>query len=332
MKNNPLREKALERYHSHALNSWILSLICALFIAALLLLGIVFQMILIILIPLVIMPFFFACVISHLRLKEKDELSGKRLFRYFNLFYRPPFNSSFSIIVSFLKSLLVEVVISIIVTGIMYAFYVQSASFNQTINDLLTALSNRELTNELLTQLLEANNNELSNFIYLSDGFRLIAFFISFSYFVTKEEITIYIRLKLSSVPIAGKIAKAAVKTADKKYNKNFFVLNWPLFVIMLLGSIGGLLLSMFAFHNYLICGTLAISIGTACSALYLPFYFSNMEILSEQLSVDIASFSEDYIKNVFEKYGVDVEINTINDNNEVVDGIKNDSDDTESN
>ena len=61
MKIKELRKIAFKKYKSHRLNSWILATICALFIAAITLISIVSEALVIIFIPFVILPFFFAC-------------------------------------------------------------------------------------------------------------------------------------------------------------------------------------------------------------------------------------------------------------------------------
>ena len=79
-------------------------------------------------------------------------------------------------------------------------------------------------------------------------------------------------------------------------------------------------------FDNYAICGVVGLSIGLVLTVIFLPFYFANMETIFEQLSIDLASFSEEYIQKVFDKYGVNVDVQQ-----EEVDGTKKDPDDPES-
>ena len=63
-----------------------------------------------------------------------------------------------------------------------------------------------------------------------------------------------------------------------------------------------------------------------ALSSAFLPFFFANNEAIFESLSLDINSIGEDYIKEVFQKYGVEL---TEVKKDEVVDGNKKDPDDT---
>ena len=330
MKIRDLRNKSFENYKKHPLNSWVLSLICALFIAALTLIALVSESLVLILIPVLILPFFFACILTHLSLREKDELSGGTLFGFFKLFFISPFYSSFSAIKSFLKSLLIGFIASIASTGICYAIYSQSETFMITINGLMEQLKDMSITYEQFQAYLEANGNELSNFIDLSNSINFLTFAFSFIFFILREEITIYARINLKNVPLAGQIARASIRANSKNFNKYYFALNWPFLAILLAGMIGGVTLSITVFNNYAISGAVGLSLGIALTAVFLPFYFSNQEVIFEQLSIDIGSFSEEYIKGVFNKYGVEVQIKE-HDTQEEVDGVKKDPDDTES-
>ena len=329
MKISELRAKSFEKYKKHRINSWILSLICGLFIAAIALICIVSQALVIIFIPIVILPFFFACVLSHAALSQQDELSWRNLFGFYRLFFRPPFYSSFSAIKSALKALLAEFILGFIAAGIIYAVYSRSETFIVTINQVFEAFSDMSITNEQLQALLEANNNEFGNFLDLTNSVSFLLFAFSFIFFILREEITIYVRATVKNIPLANQIARASIKANAKNFNKYYFALNWPLLVIFIAGMVGGCFLSIYAFNSYALCGAIGLSLSLALSSLFLPFYFSNQETIFEQLAIDINSISEEYVKGVFEKYGVKVEI-TEHNTNEEVKGVKKDSDDTE--
>lgn len=329
MKIKELRKIAFKKYKSHRLNSWILATICALFIAAITLISIVSEALVIIFIPFVILPFFFACTLLHSYLAKEDELSFSNLFSYYRMFYANPFRSSFSVIRSLLKSIIVELVLGFAATGIVYAIYSQSETFMITINQILESISDMSITTEQLQSLLEANNNELANFVDLTNSLNFLIFSFSFIFFILKEQITIYVRLAIRMVPLAHQIARESIKKNSKEFHKNYFALNWPMLVLILLGMVGGCFLAIFVFNKYSLCGPLGLSIGIALTLFYLPFYFANQETIFENLKIDISSISEEYLKKVFERFGAEVKI-TEHDTEEV-DGVRKDSDDTES-
>ena len=321
-----LRQKAFDKYKSHKLNSWILSIICGFFLAALTLFGLISEALILILIPFLILPFLFACVLTHASLEEKDELTAGKLFGFYRLYYRPPFFSSFSAIRSFFKALLVEIVLGFIATWIIYAFYSQSTTFVVSLNQVIESVSDMTVTTEQYQAALDANGGELGHFMDLTNGVNFLIFASAFILFILREEITIYIRVVTKNIPLAHQIARQSIKANIKKFNKAFFALNWPLLVILLAGMVGGVILSILVFKNYSICGAVGLAVGIAISSVFLPFYFPNMEMIFEELAIDISGASEEYIQKV-----LGIEPNHKPENGETVEGTKKDSDNSES-
>ena len=303
-----IRTNALEIYKKHRLNSWILSVICGLFIAALFLVGILSELFYLLIIPFVVFPFLFSCFLNHASLSQKDELTANGLFRGYGLFFSQPYRSSFSAIRSFLKTLLVEIAVSGAVLGICYAIYSQSETFTVTINEIVEQLANSTITNESLQALLDANDYEVSHYVNITNAITFLIGALAFIIFVTRESITIYIRLNIRNIPLAHQIARAAIKGNSKKFNKAYFGLNWPLILLLVAGMIGGCMLSIYAFDNYAIAGVLGLCMGTALMSVFLPFFFANNEAIYESLAMDLASIGEDYVKKVFEKYAGEAE------------------------
>ena len=322
-----VRGNALSKYRAHRFNSWIISIICGLFIGALTLLGLVSEALIIILIPFLILPFLFSCACSHAALSEKDELTASTIFGFYRLFYRPPFFNSFSAIRSFLKSILVELVLGFVSTGIIFAiFSSRSGTFTQTLNQMIESISDMSVTEESFQVALDANGRELGNFVDLTNAINFLIFAFAFIFFILKEEITIYIRIVTKNMPLTHQIARASIRENRKKYYLVFVGMNWPLFAIIIAGMVGGCILSIMVFRNYGICGAVGLSMGIAVSSIFLPFYFSNMEAIFEYLTIDISGSTEQYLQKVF---GTNPE--SSNSGQENANGVKKDSDDTES-
>lgn len=316
------RSKAFEIYKKHRMNSWILSIICCLFISAVLLFGILSEIFYIILVPFVILPFLFACFVSHVGLSRKDELSARELFGYYGLYYNTPFFRSFSIIRSLLKALLVELIVSGVVLGVCFAIYSRSETFTVTINEILEQWTNNAITNESLQQLLDANDSEVGNYINLTTSISFLFGAFAFILFSLRESITIYIRLNIRNIPLAHQIARTAIKGNSKKFNKLFFGLNWPFLLIVIAGMVGGVILSIKVFNTYINSGVIALSVSVMLSSTFLPFFFANNEATFDALAMDISKVGEDYMQKVFTQLEAD-------NKKEEVEANKKDPDDT---
>ena len=323
-----VRANALSKYKSHKFNSWIISIICGLFLAALTLFGLISEALIILLIPFVILPFLFSCALSHTALSEKDELTAGNMFGFYRLFFKSPFTSSFSAIRSFFKSILFELVLGFISTGIIFGVFsaVFKDNFLVPLNELIVSVSDMSITSESYTAILDKNGGLVGHFMDLTNAVNFLIFAFAFIFFILKEEITIYIRVVIKNVPLAHQISRNAIRENYKPFMKTLLALNWPLFVILLFGMIGGCFLSILVFHNYSICGAVGLATGIGLSSTFLPFYFSNMEAIFESLSIDISKATTKYLERVF---GVKAEESIVNQ--ETIDGRKKDSDNPES-
>ena len=284
MTNKEIRKNAFEIYKKHKLNSWILSIICGLFIAALFLVGILSELFYLLIIPFVVFPFLFSCFVNHASLSRYDELSLSSIFRGYGLFFQQPYRSSFSAIKSLLKTLLVELAVSGAVLGICYAIYSQSETFTITVNEIIEQVANNTVTNESLQALLDANDYELSHYVSLTNAITFLFGALAVIIFVSRESITIYIRLNIRNVPLAHQIARAAIKGNYGKFNKAYFGLNWPFILILIASMVGGCLLSIYVFDNYALAGVIGLCVGTASISISLPFFFANNEAINEAL------------------------------------------------
>lgn len=334
MTNKECRQISHQIYNSHRTNSWIISIICGLFIGALLLLGLVFNGFQMIFVPFAVLPFFFSCIVSHYDLSRDDYLSGKKLFTFFKLFFSINFYSSFRMIKSFLKALLIEIICSLVVIGITYLIFSNSGTFKETIKQLINLINNNELNTTIYNELLEANDNELYRFIHINMISTNVIFGLSFIYFVSKESISIYLRLSFNQSPVTNGIAKIAIKSKRKEYFKLYLLMNYPILILLLLGALSGVSISIFMMHNYEYASVIGLSSGIALSSLYLPLYFSNMEAMYRYLNFDLKSISEEYVKMMMGRFGVNINVQSSEDNvdstnqEETVEGNKKDPED----
>jgi hypothetical protein len=75
-----------------------------------------------------------------------------------------------------------------------------------------------------------------------------------------------------------------------KAYYRDWFSLNWPIIALSLLGATTGILLTILLFKNVAYLGA-SICVGSVLFVMFfLPFYFSNMEVLYHRYE---ASFKE---------------------------------------
>lgn len=281
---NALRKNALAIYKRSILESWLIGLFSGILIAAILAINIFVPSLSIILVPFVVLPILFSAILSHIRLRYNEPLAFSKTLKQFILFFRFPFNSSFSYIGSFFKSLVVFLGFTFL--GSSLGLYLTTI-FRPGISDSLSALQDilnkgNGITMEEVQDLLAMNDYAL--FFYLSIIILPATFFFSLVliYFVTRNATGVYLRTNIkSNNPQFIKLVQNYVYARYRmKMFKKYMYLNWPLLVLYALGYIDTCIFMLFNSKSVLDISAYAIAGGTLAMSLYLPFYYCNMEAI----------------------------------------------------
>lgn len=233
----------------------------------------------IILLPFVFMPTFFAIQTSIYGLRKEAFPSWRLFFRFFISYFKVQFRGCYRYIWTFLMSVLIVMVTNTIfgyvAEVVCYSIY---PNFNTIIEELYQALSNLDISSVYVT----ISGEEISTFLYISYlpsfGLGLIYFFISLSF----NSFYVYFRIdNLKVVPnyarLSYRIAKNQIRTT---LIKEFWCSNFPIFILLIIGFIGGTLLGYYLNYNVLQGVAFALILALSGALLYFPFYFSNMETI----------------------------------------------------
>lgn len=294
-------QQAKNTYARHPLNSWAIGIVCGLFIAALSLITLLSSDLYILIVPVLAIPFFFSFIMLHYNLDVKNRVTAKDAFSFFALYFVSPFRSSFRVIASFFKTLLIELVVYFVLFGIMYLSF--SSIFGTTFTDnfaqLTTAISDMSNPNTYFTNIdavMAKDNNMLLNLFYAclipSSLLSVIIFFLFSSF----SSFSIFFRLRI--IDGSSAFIRMSMKNALKKKKwalyRHYFALNWPLFVLIIIGMVGGSLITLFLGYNGNIAITIGVSSGFVLSSLFFPFYFCNMQSLYTSYESDFLAASNE--------------------------------------
>ena len=278
-----LRSLALKRFKNN-LSSYIsVGILCALFLVLVSLLSFIDVAIFILGIAVLGLPFLFASHVSCYFLEAGQQITISSFFRYFVGFFNPQFRSSFRGIISFFKSLAVYVISMVVVYIVFLIVFTNyyGADFTNAMTELVKQYI-MGISYEQMMELLNDNGAVLLTFITYVSAFPLpiaLAFFIYASSF---NSLSIYYRLNMTMA--APPLLRLAVANAYSRYRrsmrKDWFKINWPILVLPIVGAAIGGVLVFTVFKNVLFLAPLLI-IGAVLSLIFfLPFYFSNMEVL----------------------------------------------------
>ena len=234
-------------------------------------------------VPLLVLPFLFASHISCYLLEAGEQIKVGSFFHYFISFFRPQFRGSFRGISSFLKTLAVYA--TVLAISYLSFYLVYRGLYGETFTNAIGYLNAQYLNGlsyEELIELLEENDKFLLTFIYYVSAVPVPFSIAAYMYFISFSSISLYYRANISSG--TPSLMRLAIANSYARYRrsmkKDWLKLNWPIFVLPLVGSGLGALLYFLVIKNVLFLAP-ALTIGAFIPYLFfLPFYFPNMEVI----------------------------------------------------
>lgn len=234
-------------------------------------------------IPLILLPFLFASHVSCYYLEANQPITMSAVARYFFGFFNPQFRSSFRGIRAFLTSLAVYFGFMIVIYVVLYSIYqnVYGELFTDSFKNLVTVYSSNAGYDELFSALQE-NDGLLLTFFTYSSSLPLPFAIAWFIYSISFSSLSIYYRLNIrASVASLVRLAVASTYATHKsKMRKDWFKLNWPILVLSIVGSAVGALIAFLVIKDINFFSALIILGSVSLLFLFLPLYFSNMEVI----------------------------------------------------
>ena len=120
-----LVSKSFARFKSNVSSYVSVGVLCGLFFVLLTAFSLIDELMLVIAVPVLALPFLFASHISCYLLSIGEPIRMRAFFHYFVSFFRPQFRGSFRGITSFLKSLAVYGILMVIIYISLYLVYRQ---------------------------------------------------------------------------------------------------------------------------------------------------------------------------------------------------------------
>ena len=278
-----LISKSFARFKNNAVSYVLVGVLCGLFFVLLTAFSLIDELMLIIAIPVLALPFLFASHISCYLLSIGEPITLRAFFHYFVSFFRPQFRGSFRGITSFFKSLAVYGVLMVIVYFSLYLVYRQQYGnlFLESVTDLVN-LYLAGATYEELIEALKANDDLLLTFMTYVSSLPLPFAIAMFMYSISFNSISLYYRANINNG--TPSLMRLAIANAYARYRrsmrKDWFKLNWLIIVLPIIGSAIGALISFFVVKDPIYLPTLLSAGAFIPYIFFLPFYFSNMEVL----------------------------------------------------
>ena len=278
-----LVSKSFARFKTNITSYVSVGVLCGLFFVLLTAFTLIDELMLVVAIPVLALPFLFASHISCYLLSIGEPIKLRAFFHYFVSFFRPQFRGSFRGIISFLKSLAVYGVLMVIIYFSLYLVYRQQygSLFLESVNDLVSLYLGGG-TYEELVEALSANDGLLLTFMMYVSSFPLPFAIAMFMYSISFNSISLYYRANINNG--TPSLMRLAIANAYARYRrsmkKDWLKLNWLIIALPIVGSAIGALVFFLVVKDPMYLPTLLSAGAFIPYIFFLPFYFANMEVL----------------------------------------------------
>ena len=297
MQKSSLRCDALNNYKNAPVSSWILGVVTGVLITAILAFDLLVPALSLLTFPFLIIPIIFTASLQHLLLKNKNtQITVRTSIRGFGLYYSNQFRGCFGVISSLIGSIAVFLITEMTISFVSsYIFMSFNPDFTSSVDGLYALFSDSAISFEQIDAALHANNNLLFNYLTISTIPALFFAIIYFVYSLSRNSLVLYYcsSIKNMNMRFSRLVHLNVLRGKRIKMMREYLSLNWPLYLLLLLGLIGGALFAYFIKEDFISMITYPILFGSALCIFFLPFYFSNQEALYEKHHIEYITSSK---------------------------------------
>ena len=283
MSKSKLKQQASEYYRHSPVSCWILGLTSGVLVAAIIALDLLVPCISFLTIPFLIVPILFSAQVQHVMLKTEATITVTSSLRTFGLYYKRDFFGTFSIIFNFFKSLVVFLVLETTISmAASTIFVILNPQFEASINSLYQLLYSYEFTYEDIINQLNANYYLILKFLSICIIPSVFIALIFFIYNLSRYSLMVYYKMHLRRTDsrFAKLVYQFAMRGRRIEMLRNYLSLQWPLYLLLVIGFAGGSVFGYFFYYDILKMIGFGLVGGALLGAFFLPFYFSNMQAI----------------------------------------------------
>lgn len=302
-----LRSSSFNRFKTNPSSYIAIGIMGGLFLIISMLIAFISPSLLLVTVPLIGLPFLFASHIASYYLQINQPVTFSAFLRYYYGFFRTQFRGSFRGIISFLKALIfyfISVLIASLVFVIIFTNQYGSV-FTDTLKDFaFSYLYSMDATYEDLIAIMNANDGMLLTFIFYVSAFGIPLAMLAFIYFISFSSISIYYRTNVAfaAPPLLRMSISNTYAAHRRNMRKDWFSLNWPLLALSFLGMAGFAILDILVIKRIDLLPAFVMVGGVATLVFYLPFYFTNMEVIYKKYEMNFREGNQKAIEDVLKK------------------------------
>ena len=264
-------------------------------------------------IVLLAIPLLFGIIIQVSSVEYFERIEFKNIIAFSLGFYRPQFSGSLRLLTSLLKSFLINIlvyVIAVVIAGVV-AHNTQATLFDEAFLTLRNAVASNDFNVEQLQNILQMNGGILMHVQNIGICAGLLAFYFAFLFQLFYNTLGIYFRtmLKPTALMFGRYSINNAIKANRGKIFKDYFYLNWPLFLLGIAGATVGVLISIYVIKNYTLSPEFGLMGALLFMAIYFPMYLANMNALFDKYKYIIILGVNNSIKETIQKIQSNIDL-----------------------
>lgn len=258
-------------------------------------------------------PCLFGITIQCTMFDVDSQVKFGTLLNYSTSYYKPHYFGSFRLLVCFLKALIVETIASTIVGAICYVAFknLYASDFDECVQTLINFVYNTTNDVNALEDILEMNGGVFGRYIEVVNSISYLFGAFTFIFGVSFNSLACNFRSLLRNRNIAfGKNAvNQTIKNNRRAMSKDYFRMNWPLLVLLLLGLSAGPFISYYGFNTFEYSLAFGLIGGFLLMMIYFPKYLANMTIIFAKYQMTVITGIGDAIKNTIQKIQASVDL-----------------------
>ena len=281
MARSSLKQHAFEYYKNAPVASWILGLTTGIVIAAFVALDLLLPALSFFIFPFLIIPILFSTTLQFISIKTNQQVTMMTSLRGFGLYFRRDFFGSFSYLSALLKAIFTFLVTELMISSIVsFAFMSFFPEFNETVLSFYELLQSEETQLESLNAMFTSESGLM--FIYFCIVFfpSMCVAIVYFIYNISRSSIMIYYRLhvRAGNSRLIRYIYNDARRRNMGRMIRDYLSLNWPLYLLIVLGFGGGAVGGYFWQHDLMTMFACSVIGAAFLTSFFFPFYFNNQQ------------------------------------------------------
>lgn len=305
-----IAKKAFATYRQYLASKLAVAFSFTIFVLASLAIGMFGSYLFLLLIPVVIIPFFVCLQLANSSIAKGMPLTQRNFFSFYKTAFSPTLVGVYQVVSSFLKAALIYLGVSFAIILIMSEVYISNdPAFATEIQRITTLIANGSMQ-----EALDAYENNVT-IVFVSSVSTLVSGgvgLLMFMHFIGRNAIVTHLAFAMSSLPgqIAQSVHRQGLRSFKHEYNMDYYKSVWFGIPLVLIGYATGVLATYFLTQDFYLILLAGFAGAFIFITPFLPYFLDVVEEMFNKYKNRYLQVSIDQAKKVYEEIKVAHDIN----------------------